>query len=73
MSIAQAIFLQVQNLPEDQAKEVLDFANFLAQKSTSAETNHKGKRKSNLLKNKVKIIDEDWHKPNYTIEEDFYQ
>ena len=72
MGIAEAVFLQVQKLPEDKAKEVLDFARFLAERSQQEERAI-GKRQPNLLKGQVKIIDEDWHKPSVDIEEDFYK
>lgn len=70
MSIAHAIFLRVQQLPEDKAQEVLDFANFLSQRQKS-DTSHE--RQAGLLKHQVKIIDPDWHKADTDIEKDFYQ
>ncbi|MCH7336726.1 DUF2281 domain-containing protein [Acinetobacter sp. NIPH 2699] len=74
MGIAEAVFLQVQNLPEDKAKEVLDFARFLAERSQQENTiTVMGKRQPNLLKGQVKIIDQEWHKPSADIEDDFYK
>ena len=71
MGIAEKIYQYSLGLPEEQAKQLLSYAQFLQQQANHIQPS--GKRQAGLAKSSIKIIDKDWHKPDADIENDFYQ
>lgn len=71
MGIAEKIYQYSLGLPEEQARQLLSYAQFLQQQATHIQSGTK--RQSGLAKDTITIIDKDWYKPDSGIENDFYQ
>lgn len=71
MGIAEKIYQYSLSLPEEQAKQLLSYAQFLQLQAGHGQSGTK--RQAGLAKNAIQIIDKDWFKPDSAIENDFYQ
>ena len=71
MGVAEKIYKYSLDLPDEQAKQLLAFAQFLQQ--NNSENSAFKKRKAGMAKHTIKIIDKEWYKPDVDIENDFYQ
>lgn len=68
MNTAEQIYQAVQALPEPQAREVLDFVEFLKSRTPQVR-----RRQPGALKTEARILDPGWDSPDDDLIEGFYR